>query len=477
MQLPQTAGVLVPLGVGAVVVIIALVVLIVRGRRKRRSRADATGVVDAPEPTESDWTGEAVYATPPQRPTGAHPVTVAEAMAGWKTEKPLPPSLDAMLTPGPADAVVPVQREPSTMGLAEAAALPLFAGPVGEAAKPAPARAGAEMHAPAPEPAVPQQSPVTAPLPAVGATPAVPMPAAAPAAGGPPVAGPPAPVPSPAEPTPSEPTPSEPTPAEPTPAESTPAVPGLEMRTPAVSTPVVPPPAMPAAVDWASMDPDATDWDSTDSASTDSNPAEPAAADATPGEPPHTASIPAGPWARSPLGDGSRELPAQPLHDFAAPQPPAEPGMRPDPPPTAPAGRPSDLRTPAAASGSSRTVAAAVAQALAVRAAAGRQPGTDPAGGSPGPAATPRGDARDRLLAVLLDDPVRAVGAAVELESCREQLDRLTHAVSFERGRLGEVLGKLAGAGLRPDQLARLAGMPLDEVRELLPTTPARAAQ
>ncbi|MGH8917600.1 MAG: hypothetical protein ACRD0H_04545, partial [Actinomycetes bacterium] len=145
MQLPQTAGVLVPLGIGAVVVIIALVVLIVRARRKRRRAADVTGTgvdlgsdprsdprsdaaqADAAEPTPSDWTGEALYAPPPQRSSGAHPVTVAEAMAGWKTEKSpapaeqeMPPELDALLSPttpmaSPASgARVPVQREPST---------------------------------------------------------------------------------------------------------------------------------------------------------------------------------------------------------------------------------------------------------------------------------------------------------------------------------------------------------------------------
>lgn len=109
---------------------------------------------------------------------------------------------------------------------------------------------------------------------------------------------------------------------------------------------------------------------------------------------------------------------------------------------------------PAVGPGSGHTVAAAVERALASRQAK--------AGGA-------RGDARDRLLAVLLDDPVRAVGAAVELEACRRQLDRLTDAVRHERAALGDVLARLAAAGLDAEQLARLSGIPGDELRRLLP--------
>lgn len=144
--------------------------------------------------------------------------------------------------------------------------------------------------------------------------------------------------------------------------------------------------------------------------------------------------------------------------------------------------------------GSGRTVAAAVAQALAVREARARiaagpsdpdgprsretAPSADPQHDEPEPPAPlvwpepapqGRGDARDRLLAVLLDDPVRAVGAAVELEACRRQLDRLTDAVRHEREALGSVLSRLAEAGLAPDQLARLSGLSDEELRSLLP--------
>ncbi len=123
-------------------------------------------------------------------------------------------------------------------------------------------------------------------------------------------------------------------------------------------------------------------------------------------------------------------------------------------PPAAPA-----WQEPAAVErvGSGRTVAAAVAQALAAREA---QADASRSGG--------RGDARDRLLAVLLEDPVRAVGAAVELESCRRQLDRLTGAVAHERATLRDVLVRLSAAGLGPDQLARLSGLSDDELNALL---------
>jgi hypothetical protein len=85
----------------------------------------------------------------------------------------------------------------------------------------------------------------------------------------------------------------------------------------------------------------------------------------------------------------------------------------------------------------------------------------------------PASDARDRLLAVLLDDPERAVGAAVELETCLRELDRLSDAMRTGRAALRDVLHRLAAAGLRPDQLARLARLPEAEVHELLQSAPA----
>lgn len=97
-------------------------------------------------------------------------------------------------------------------------------------------------------------------------------------------------------------------------------------------------------------------------------------------------------------------------------------------------------------------------------------------GAAPGPSAAEGATeigARDRLLAVLLDDPERAVGAVVELESCQRELERLSDAVRHERGALSEVLHRLVTAGLRPDQLARLAGMPLADVEAMLGDAPA----
>ncbi|SHK42116.1 hypothetical protein SAMN05443637_10651 [Pseudonocardia thermophila] len=99
--------------------------------------------------------------------------------------------------------------------------------------------------------------------------------------------------------------------------------------------------------------------------------------------------------------------------------------------------------------GSSAPLAAALSRALAKRPA-------------------PRGDARDRLLAVLLDDPVRTVGAAAALEASSAQLSRLSEALSHERSVVREHLAKLAAAGLEPDQLASLSGLPAAEVRALL---------
>ena len=82
-------------------------------------------------------------------------------------------------------------------------------------------------------------------------------------------------------------------------------------------------------------------------------------------------------------------------------------------------------------------------------------------------------DVRDRLLAVLLDDPERAVGATVELEACLRELGRLSDAVRKERAVLPDVLHRLTAAGLRPEQLARLAAMPVADVERLLEADPA----
>ncbi|GAA4543202.1 hypothetical protein [Pseudonocardia xishanensis] len=107
--------------------------------------------------------------------------------------------------------------------------------------------------------------------------------------------------------------------------------------------------------------------------------------------------------------------------------------------------------------GSSQAISGAVQQALAARA---RQAGqvVDPR----------RGDARDRLLAVLLADPVRAVGATLDLQTQQEELAKLAEAMRAQREELGGVVRRLTAAGLSADQVAKLAGLGPDEVTDLL---------
>jgi len=91
----------------------------------------------------------------------------------------------------------------------------------------------------------------------------------------------------------------------------------------------------------------------------------------------------------------------------------------------------------------------------------------------PAPGGVPT-DARDRLLAVLLDDPQCAVGAVEELETCLRELERLSDAVRQERAVLRDVLRRLTVAGLSPEQLARLARMPVAEVEQMLAGPPVQ---
>jgi hypothetical protein len=114
--------------------------------------------------------------------------------------------------------------------------------------------------------------------------------------------------------------------------------------------------------------------------------------------------------------------------------------------------------------GSGQAVAAAVQQALAARARAAQG----------GQIADPRrGDARDKLLAVLLDDPVRAVGATVDLQSQQVELAKLAEAMKAQRQELGAVVRRLAAAGLSTEQVAKLADLDPGEVTEML-EQPAR---
>ena len=91
------------------------------------------------------------------------------------------------------------------------------------------------------------------------------------------------------------------------------------------------------------------------------------------------------------------------------------------------------------------------------------------------------GDARDRLLQVLLTDPKRALRAADELLDCQDQLDRLSRSVDYQKGKLAGVARRLRAAGLTPAQVARLAGMGEGELASLLaahaPTPSARPSE
>lgn len=151
-----------------------------------------------------------------------------------------------------------------------------------------------------------------------------------------------------------------------------------------------------------------------------------------------------------------------------------EPDPEPDPEPAEP--------TPDRV-GSGTAVAAAVAHALAMRAAGASGAAGQPAADGPGPTATAPairpekpppdppaapGDARDRLLAVLLDDPEQALVATTDLDACRGRLQGLDAALRHERGVLADVLARLAATGLDHEQLSRLADLPVDEVRHLL---------
>jgi hypothetical protein len=88
----------------------------------------------------------------------------------------------------------------------------------------------------------------------------------------------------------------------------------------------------------------------------------------------------------------------------------------------------------------------------------------------------PSGDARDRLLAVLVADPGHAVQAVCDLQACERQLDRLSAAVRHERAALSGVLRRLAAAGLDRDQLTRLTGLPPTDVHDLLAAAPEAVA-
>jgi hypothetical protein len=83
---------------------------------------------------------------------------------------------------------------------------------------------------------------------------------------------------------------------------------------------------------------------------------------------------------------------------------------------------------------------------------------------------------RDRLLAVLLPDPDRAVGATVDLDSSQGALQRLSETVRQEQAALGAVLRRLLDSGLSVEQVAKLAGLPTCDVATILGRTLGRSA-
>ncbi len=79
-------------------------------------------------------------------------------------------------------------------------------------------------------------------------------------------------------------------------------------------------------------------------------------------------------------------------------------------------------------------------------------------------------DMRDRLMAILLVDHEATVGALDELAACQKRLSQLTDATEREHAVLDGVLSRLAVTGLRSEQLARLADLPVAEVEHRIAT-------
>lgn len=184
-----------------------------------------------------------------------------------------------------------------------------------------------------------------------------------------------------------------------------------------------------------------------------------------------TATGPLPPWSAERTEPASEDLPATSAMP-ATPVPPAVPT-----PPTGATSRP----TP-------EPVSRAVQQALAARAVQrARLRGTDavvdPQPDVPGgeqqelplavvPTAGARtsaaGDAKDRLLGVLLEDPARAVDATERLDDTRDRIAELDEVLRRRRDDLAGAVRRLHECGLDPAQIGRLSGMAVDEVRTIL---------
>ncbi|WP_308817792.1 hypothetical protein [Pseudonocardia alni] len=197
----------------------------------------------------------------------------------------------------------------------------------------------------------------------------------------------------------------------------------------------------------------------------------PPAADPAPAAPKDTAAGPLPPWSAERAEPAAEDLPA--TSGIPAMPPPA---------PTPPAGSEITSRpTP-------EPVSRAVQQALAARAVQrARLRGTDavldpqpdapggeqqelplavvPTAGARTPAA---GDAKDRLLGVLLEDPARAVDATERLDDTRDRIAELDEVLRRRRDDLAGAVRHLHECGLDPAQIGRLSGMAVDEVRTIL---------
>ncbi|MEJ8282004.1 hypothetical protein [Pseudonocardia spirodelae] len=177
------------------------------------------------------------------------------------------------------------------------------------------------------------------------------------------------------------------------------------------------------------------------------------------------------PWSAERAEPAAEDQPASAGTGAADPGPEA-----PSPEPaTPPSGSPPARVTP-------EPVSRAVQQALAARAvqrARLRQtePEVDPTGEQQErpPAVVPTaaapvtgGDARDRLLGVLLADPARAVDATERLDDSRDRIAELGEVLRRRRDDLAGAVRHLHECGLDPGQIGRLSGMAAADVRTIL---------
>lgn len=142
-------------------------------------------------------------------------------------------------------------------------------------------------------------------------------------------------------------------------------------------------------------------------------------------------------------------------------------GTGPVPPPWSPA-RTASAGVPDDGAGSSEPVSFAVRQALAARAVRRAQGRADVPDLAADDVPTPLPDARDRLLSVLLTDPVTALGATTDLEHTRARIDQLGDVLRRRRADLAAAVHRLHASGLTGEQIGQLAGLDRADVREIL---------